>query len=63
MKKKNAITEEDIQKALGKFVKDGGLIKQLPDQVTPVNRLVGARWGAYEIVSDTVSPTNSPVSV
>lgn len=55
MKDKKLITEEDVQKALKKFVNDGGLIKQLPDQVTPRNTLVGARWGIYEIVSDTAS--------
>ncbi len=55
MKNKKTITEEEVQQALNKFVKDGGLIKQLPDQVTPINTLVGARWGVYEIVSDTAS--------
>lgn len=55
MKNKKVITEEDVQKALNKFVKDGGLIRQLPDQVTPRNLLVGARWGVYEVVSDTAS--------
>ena len=37
MKNKKLITEEDVQNALHKFVKDGGLIKHLPDQVTPGN--------------------------
>ena len=55
MKNKKLITEEDVQNALHKFVKDGGLIKHLPDQVTPGNTLVGARWGVYEVVSDTAS--------
>lgn len=55
MKNKKVITEEDVQKALNKFVKDGGLIRQLPDQVAPRNLLVGARWGVYEVVSDTAS--------
>ena len=55
MKNKKLITEEDVQKALSKFEKDGGLIKQLPDQVTPRNTLVGARWGVYEVVSGTAS--------
>ena len=42
MKNKKLITEEDVQKALHKFEKDGGLIKHLPDQVNPRNTLVGA---------------------
>lgn len=53
--KKATITEEDVQRALKKFIKDGGLIKQLADQVTPPNTLVGARWGVYEPVSDVGS--------
>ena len=53
--KKNSITEEDVQNALKKFIQDGGLIKQLPDQITPRNTLVGARWGTYEIVSGTAT--------
>ena len=57
MKNKRSITEEDIHRALKKFVNDGGLIKQLPDQVAPRNNLVGARWGVYEIVSATASST------
>ena len=55
MKNKMSTTEEDVQQALKKFVNDGGLIKQLPDQVTPTNTLVGARWGVYEIVSGMAS--------
>lgn len=54
-KKKILISEEDVQRALNKFINGGGLIKQLPDQIAPRNTLVGARWGVYEIVSDTAS--------
>lgn len=57
-KKKILISEEDVQRALNKFINGGGLIKQLPDQIAPRNTLVGARWGAYEVVSATAtSPT------
>ena len=31
MKTNKVITEADVQKALQKFVKEGGLIKKLPD--------------------------------
>ena len=51
--KKKTITEEQVQAALNKFLHAGGLIRRLPDQVVPRNTLVGARWGMYEIVSDT----------
>ena len=60
--KKKTITEEEVQAALNKFLRTGGLIKRLPDQVVPRNTLVGARWGMYEIVSDTtVSSADSRV--
>lgn len=53
MREKKTITEEDVRAALKKFLRAGGLIKRLPDQVVPRNTLVGARWGMYEIISDT----------
>ena len=31
MKTNKVITEEEVQKALQKFIKEGGLIKKLPD--------------------------------
>lgn len=59
--KKNikTITEQDVQKALKKFVDKGGLIKKLPDEVVPKSVMVGSRWGMYEQVIDTstVTPT------
>ena len=54
-KAKIAVTEEEIQNAIKKFIRGGGLIKQLPNQITPRNTLVGTRWGAYEMVSGTAS--------
>ncbi|MCZ6472180.1 MAG: hypothetical protein O7A08_00445 [SAR324 cluster bacterium] len=53
MKKNIAITEEDVQKALQKFLKTGGLIKHLPDQIAPRNILVGAKFGIFEPVINT----------
>ena len=44
--KKKTITEEDVQAALGKFLRAGGLIRHLPDQVVRRNTWVGARWDA-----------------
>lgn len=46
------ITSADIQQALKKFQKKGGLIKRLPDEDTPPRRLVGFRYGTYELVSE-----------
>ena len=62
MKKKQLVTEEDVQLAIQKFVRDGGLIQQLPDQVAPRNLMVGARWGIYEPVMETASVTGSTTS-
>ena len=53
MKKTIAITEEDVQKALQKFLNNGGLIKHLPDEITPRNILVGAKFGMFEPVIET----------
>ncbi len=53
MKTNKVITEEDVQKALQKFVKEGGLIKKLPDEVVSKNVLVGAKFAIYEQVGDS----------
>ncbi len=55
MKGNKSITEEEVQKALQKFVRGGGLIKNLPDEVAPRNLLVGAKWGMYEPVMETTT--------
>jgi hypothetical protein len=47
---KPVITEAEIQQALQKFQKRGGLIKKLPDEVVPTHNMVGARWAVYETV-------------
>lgn len=52
--------EENVHKALNKFIKDGGLVKQLPDQVTPRSRLVGTRWGVYELNSKIIEAQTIP---
>ena len=52
MKKKSAVSEEEIQQALAKFLRRGGLINQLPDQFVPRNLMVGGKWGMYEPVME-----------
>ena len=59
MKKKSIVTEEEIQQALDKFKKRGGLIKKLPAEVTPRNTLVGAKWGMYEPILDTFTGSDT----
>ena len=53
MNKNQTITEGDIQKALAKFLMEGGLIKHLPDEIVPLNTMVGSRWGMYESVIES----------
>ena len=53
MKNRQSVTELDVQKAIGKFLWEGGLIKHLPDEVTPVSTLVGAKWGMFENVLES----------
>ena len=48
-KTKQDITNEDIQRALEKFNKAGGLIKTLPAQYVP-SRVMTAGKGIYEKV-------------
>lgn len=47
-KESKKITEEEVRKAVNGFVKKGGLIKRLPNQVAIRSDLVGARHGTYE---------------
>ncbi len=48
MKNGNPVTHEEIQSALAKFRKAGGLITKLPDEFSPPRRLVGEKWAVYE---------------
>ena len=54
-KNRKGISRDEIQRALNKFKKGGGLITQLPDQVAPRRNQVGGKWAAYETVSDVTS--------
>ncbi len=47
--KAKKITQDDVRTALKRFKRSGGLIRRLPDQVTPSRALVPAR-AAYETV-------------
>jgi hypothetical protein len=54
-KKGAAVTHEEVTQAIAKFRREGGLIKKLPDEVTPINTAVGGKWSIYESISDTGS--------
>ena len=49
-KSKVVINQEDISSALKLFKVKGGLIKRLPDQITPQRRLVEAKWNNSELM-------------
>ena len=53
MKKNITITEAQIQRAILKFLTEGGLIMRLPDEIVPRNLMVGSKWGMYENVFDS----------
>ena len=53
MKSRHPITENDVQKAINKFLREGGLIKHLPDEIVPNHAMVGQKWGMYESVLDS----------
>jgi hypothetical protein len=48
MNRTHRITEQDIQRALRRFRREGRLIRRLPEQVALHLRMVGARHAAYE---------------
>ena len=50
---KKTISQDEVQKALQRFQKEGGLITQLPDQIVPPRTRVGGKFAAYESVTDT----------
>ena len=48
MKSKKTVTEEDVRRALRKFLKEGGTIRQLPPTRTVDLTVVGSRHGRFE---------------
>ena len=46
--RKTPITHDDLQRAIRKFVKNGGMIHKLPPQVAPSRLPVGGQWAAFE---------------
>ncbi len=47
--KEEKISQEDLTRAVSKFIKEGGIIKKLPDQKTLVQNRVGGKWCSTEI--------------
>ena len=55
MKTGNSVTHEEIQSALAKFRKAGGLITRLPNELSPPRKLVGEKWALYESLLEIVA--------
>jgi len=49
MSKRKAVTQEELNQAVRKFLKSGGTIQKLPDQKSVSQHLVGAKWGTTEL--------------
>ncbi len=43
--KRPPVTEEELQNAINKFLKSGGVIQKLPDEKSVSGQKVGAKWG------------------
>lgn len=54
-RKQVTITHEDVQHAMRKFLDQGGLVKRLPDEVTPRGGRVGVQHAVYEDVVEGFS--------
>lgn len=51
--KKSTITHEELQRAVSKFITEGGIITKLPDQRPMPQNRVGAKWATTEIGSES----------
>ena len=50
--KMKGISQDELQRAVNKFIKEGGIIKKLPDQKAVVQNRVGGKWATTEWSSD-----------
>jgi hypothetical protein len=50
--KAKAITQEELEIAIRKFEKQGGIIRKLPDQKSVGQQAVSMKWGHSETVPD-----------
>ena len=55
-RKKNVVSQDELSSAINNFLNQGGLIKQLPDEVAPRSTLVGSKFAAYEPVVENSTP-------
>jgi len=58
-KDKVIITQVDVQEALRRFKESGGLIRKLPDEISPRNFMVGGKHSAFEVVAPDMGITET----
>ena len=46
---KTDITAEELNRAVNKFIRDGGIIEKLPDQKSVGHKKVGGKWANTEM--------------
>ena len=51
MKGKKGITNSDLEKAIRKFIKSGGIIRTLPPEKAVSPSTVGGKWNTSELGS------------
>ena len=49
MKQKTIVTEQELNKAIQKFLEQGGIIQKLPEQKAYSSRQVGLKYGAADL--------------
>ena len=54
MKQKTIISEQELNKAIQKFLEQGGMIQKLPEQKAYSSRQVGVKYGAGDVSADMV---------
>jgi len=54
MKQKTIVTEIELNKAIQKFLEEGGMIKKLPEQKAYSSRQVGVKYGAADLSVEAV---------
>ena len=48
-REKTKISSEELNRAVRKFVRDGGIIEKLPDQKSVGSKQVGGKWANTEL--------------
>jgi len=54
MKQKTVVTEQELNKAIQKFLDQGGIIEKLPEQKAYSSRQVGLKYGAADLSVEAV---------